>query len=103
MPKVTYILPDGQAVVIERAEGSLMSAAVDNNLTGIDGDCGGVGSCGTCHVCIDPAWADRVGPATNVEKDMLECDAAATTTSRLGCQVEITPDLDGLVVRVVGR
>jgi len=103
MPKVFYILPSGETVVVERADGSLMSAAVDLGLAGIDGDCGGVGSCGTCHVSIEPEWADRVGPATEIEKDMLDLDAAATPTSRLGCQVELVPELDGLVVRVIGR
>ena len=103
MPKVTYITPDGETVIVENAEGTLMSAAVANQVDGIDGDCGGVCSCATCHVHIDPAWAEKVGPAVDFEDDMLEFEDERGETSRLGCQVNLTPELDGLLVRVVGR
>ncbi len=103
MPNVTYITPAGETRVIENAEGTLMSAAVANQVEGIDGDCGGVCSCATCHVHVDPAWTDKVGPATPAEEGMLELEDEATPASRLGCQVPLTPELDGLVVRVVGR
>ncbi len=103
MPKITYITPDGEEVVVENASGDLMSAAVESGVEGIAGDCGGVCSCGTCHVHIDPAWLERVGTATDVEQDMLELEEGFAEASRLGCQVELTPELDGLVVRVVGN
>ena len=103
MPKVTYITPSGETIVIEDAKGTLMSVAVDNQVEGIDGDCGGVCSCATCHVHIDPAWASKVGPAGDLEIGMLELEDDIKETSRLGCQVKLTPELDGLVVRVVGR
>ncbi|MFT5130370.1 MAG: 2Fe-2S ferredoxin [Rhodothermales bacterium] len=103
MPKVTYITPNGDSVVIENAEGTLMSIAVENQIPGIDGDCGGVCSCATCHVHVDPAWLDKVGVADSIESGMLELEDEVNDRSRLGCQVDLTPELDGLVVQVVGR
>ena len=103
MPKVTYITPGGETVIIEQAEGTLMSAAVDNLVDGIDGDCGGVCSCATCHVHIDPEWLAKVGPASEIEMGMLELEDELSPSSRLGCQVELTDAMDGLRVRVVGR
>lgn len=101
LPKVTFITEDGEQVVAENAEGNLMEIALEHHVDGITGDCGGLCSCGTCHVQIDPAWIDVVGPATDDENDILEFEDAANAYSRLGCQIELTPDLDGLVVRVV--
>jgi len=80
-----------------------MSVAVANQVEGIGGDCGGVCSCATCHVHIDREWMDKVGPATVSEEGMLELEDQANECSRLGCQVELTPELDGLVVKVVGQ
>ena len=102
MPRVTYITPSGESIEVE-AEGNLMSAALTNFIDGIDGDCGGVCSCATCHIHIDPAWAAKVGPATDIEEGMLELEDNVTEFSRLGCQVEVTDELDGLVVKVVPR
>ncbi len=103
MARITYITPDGEQVIVEASGGSLMTAAVQNQVKGIDGECGGVCSCATCHVHVDPAWMDRVGPAGDVEAAMLELDDHVNSTSRLGCQVPIRPELDGLKVQVVGR
>ena len=101
MPTVTFITADGEKSVIENAEGSLMEIAVDHDVEGIDGACGGVCSCATCHVKIPPEWRPRVGPATEAEKDIFEFEDEADESSRLGCQVELTGELDGLVVQVV--
>jgi 2Fe-2S ferredoxin len=76
---------------------------VENNVKGIDGECGGVCSCGTCHVHIDSAWIEIVGPPGADEAAMLELDDLVTPASRLGCQIEIRAELDGLKVQVVGR
>ena len=103
MPKVTYISPSGKEVTVEHTEGTLMAIAVANQVEGIDGDCGGVCSCATCHVYIDPAWVEKVGPLTAMEMGMLEFEDNRKETSRLGCQVLVTPELDGLVVRVAER
>jgi ferredoxin, 2Fe-2S len=72
-----------------------------HGVPGITGDCGGVCSCATCHVKIDPAWVEKVGPAGEAEAGMLELEDEVEDNSRLGCQVKLTDDLDGLVVRVV--
>jgi 2Fe-2S ferredoxin len=101
--RITYVTPDGEVVIVEAAQGSLMTAAVQNQVKGIDGECGGVCSCGTCHVHVDPEWLERVGPPNDTEVEMLELDDHMTPASRLGCQVPIRPELDGLKVRVVGR
>ncbi len=103
MPKVTYVTPSGDEIVVNSEEPNLMRAAVTNQVEGILGDCGGVASCATCHVHIHPQWIDKVGPATDIEQGMLELEDNATEYSRLGCQVKLTPELDGLVVRVVGQ
>ncbi len=103
MARITYVTPDQEVVVVEAANGTLMTAAVQNQVKGIDGECGGVCSCATCHVQIDPEWVDRVGPPNDAESAMLELDEHVTPASRLGCQVPIRPELDGLKVQVVGR
>lgn len=103
MPKVTYITPGGEERVVEDATGTLMSAAVANQVDGIDADCGGVGSCGTCHVRVDPEWLDVVGTATEDERNLLQFEDNATANSRLSCQVKLRRKHDGLVVHVVGR
>jgi len=100
MPKVTFITKTGQEVIADTAEDNLMQIANDYDVDGITGDCGGVCSCATCHVHLDPAWADRVGPATDPELDLLELEDHFNERSRLGCQVQLTPELDGLIVRV---
>ena len=103
MPTITYVTAGGESIVVENATGTVMSAAVENNVSGIDGDCGGVCSCATCHVHIDSAWTSKVGPANEVEEGMLELEDEVSDASRLGCQVKLTPELDGLVVHVVGQ
>ncbi len=102
MARITYVTSDGEAVSVEASGGTLMTAAVENQVRGILGECGGVCSCATCHVQIDPGWVERVGPPNDAEAAMLELDDDVTPASRLGCQVRIGPELDGLTVRVVG-
>ena len=104
MVKVLFKDHAGREQSVEAATGvSVMQAAVSNGVVGIDADCGGSCSCATCHVHIDEAWAEKVGPADEAESGMLELEDEVSETSRLGCQVQLTPELDGLVVRVVGR
>ena len=102
MPKVTYIGADGAVHETIIAVGvSAMTGAVDHNVPGIDGDCGGATACGTCHVYVDEAWVDRIGPAaSDMERSMLEFVEGAQDNSRLCCQIALSPDLDGLVLRV---
>ena len=99
MPKITFISFDGQRRTVEVAAGTtLMRAATDHRVEGIDGDCGGNCACATCHVYIDPVWADRVGARTACEVDMLNLVAELRDTSRLACQIEVDASLDGLIV-----
>jgi len=100
MPKVTFITQDKEEVVLDDVEGSLMEIAVERGIAGIDGDCGGVCSCATCHVQVAREWMDKVGKAEDIEKDTLEFSPGVTSRSRLSCQIELTDDLDGLVVEV---
>ena len=99
MPKVTYIAHDGSRHEVQAEAGlSLMRAAVDNSIRGIDGDCGGQCACATCHVFVDPAWAAQTGARTQMEDDMLNFAAELRDSSRLACQITVTNALDGLVV-----
>ena len=103
MPTITYIEHDGTEHRIDVAVGtSVMRGAFDNNLPGIDADCGGECACATCHVYVAPAWVAKVGsiPAGSAEASMLSFAAVAEGNSRLSCQVEVTEALDGLVVRM---
>ncbi len=77
-----------------------MEGAVNNNIPGIEAECGGACSCATCHVYVDPAWFEATGTPKHLEQDMLECALDLQETSRLSCQIEVSDELDGLVVRM---
>ena len=99
MPTLVFIEHNGTEHQIDGELGkSLMQNALDNNIPGIDADCGGECACATCHVFVDPRWLETVGEAGPMEKDMLEFVDAVQPNSRLSCQIRITPELDGLVV-----
>lgn len=103
MPKVTYVGADGVRRDVEVAIGdTLMRGATDNNVPGIDGDCGGACACATCHIQVDEMWRGRVGDVTpgSQESEMMQMAADVFPSSRLGCQIVMTADLDGLVVHV---
>lgn len=102
MPAVVYILKDGSERRIDVPEGtSVMLGAIQNNVPGIDAECGGCCSCATCHVYVDPAFAGKVPEADIVENDLLSGVAAERKpTSRLSCQINMTAALDGLIVRI---
>jgi ferredoxin, 2Fe-2S len=101
MPKVTYIQPDGVTRLVDVRTGTTaMEAAVDNDVAGIVAECGGACSCATCHVYVDAAWAAKLPPPAPQESGMLECVLDRRDTSRLSCQIVLTPALDGLVLRV---
>lgn len=103
MAKVTYIEHDGTPHEVEVQEGtSVMRGAVDNNIPGIDADCGGECACATCHVYVEPEWLDKTGlpePGSQ-EASMLSFAAVAQPNSRLSCQIEMRAELDGLTVRM---
>lgn len=101
MVKITYIEQDGKAHEVDVPEGmSVMEGAVNNMVPGIDAECGGACACATCHVYVDPAWTDKVGPPSEMEEDMLDFAFDVRENSRLSCQIPVTAELDGLIVRV---
>ncbi|GJE45269.1 2Fe-2S iron-sulfur cluster-binding protein [Methylobacterium soli] len=104
MPKITYIDHAGTARTVEGAVGAtVMETALRNNVPGIDAECGGACACATCHVYIDDAWTEAVGPAVDMEQDMLDFATDVRTSSRLCCQIRITPELEGLTVTTPAR
>ncbi|WP_316165506.1 MULTISPECIES: 2Fe-2S iron-sulfur cluster-binding protein [unclassified Bradyrhizobium] len=105
MPRITFIETDGTVRLVEAEPGeSAMQAAKRNGVDGIIGECGGSCICATCHCHVDKAWLERVGPAGDIEVDLLEFEAAdVRPESRLACQISLTDALDGLVLQVVGR
>lgn len=101
MAKITYIESDGTSHEIEVENGmTVMEGAIKNSVPGIDADCGGACACATCHVYVDDAWTDKTGPAESMEEDMLDFAFDVRDSSRLSCQIKITDELDGLVVRL---
>jgi ferredoxin, 2Fe-2S len=100
--KATWNLPDGRVVTADVPEGqSLMEAAVVLGIPHVTGDCGGNLACATCHVCVDAACVARTGAPGDFEDAMLDStEAERTATSRLSCQIRMTTDLNGVVVRV---
>ena len=100
MTSINFKLRNGEIKKIDAEDGlTLMEVARDNDL-GIEGTCGGSISCCTCHVDIEKDWFDKVGPANPDEEDMLDLAVDLQPTSRLGCQIEVTPELDGLIVNI---
>ena len=100
MPKLVFVNSDGNEISVEAENGlSLMEVARDNDM-GIEGTCGGSISCCTCHVVIDKEWFSIVGGPNPDEEDMLDLAVDLQPNSRLGCQIEVTPDLDGLIVNI---
>ena len=103
MPKITYIEYGGREHQVEVPVGlSVMRGAVDNNIPGIDADCGGECACATCHVYVDDAWLGVTGTPEpgSQEASMLSFAAVAQPDSRLSCQITMTEELDGLLVRM---
>jgi ferredoxin, 2Fe-2S len=103
MPKITFIEHNGTPHTVQIAVGkSVMQAAIETNVPGIDADCGGECACATCHVYIEPAWLQIVGlpVAGSQEASMLSFAAVTQPDSRLSCQIPVTEALDGLVVRM---
>jgi len=101
MAKITYIEFKGDRHVVDLKPGqSVMEGAVQNGIPGIDADCGGACACATCHVYVDPEWQQRTGPPNELEAAMLESAENVLPNSRLSCQIKVTDDLNGLIVRM---
>lgn len=103
MVKITFIEPDETQKQVSIDPGlTIMEAATRNGVNGIAAECGGQCSCATCHVFVEGSHFDIVGVPEDDEEDMLDFSDLRRDNSRLGCQVEITEDLDGMIVRVAG-
>lgn len=100
MPKMTFIQPDGARLEVEAPEGLSVLEIAHRNKVELEGACEGSLACSTCHIVVAPEWYDKVNPATEDEEDMLDLAFGLTSTSRLGCQIIMKQDLDGLVVSV---
>ena len=101
MAKITFIQPDGREQTVEGEPGmTVMETAKKHPVEGIEAECGGACACATCHVYVDDQWRERVGPPADMEEDMLDFAFDVRESSRLSCQVKVTDQLDGLIVRV---
>jgi 2Fe-2S ferredoxin len=101
MPSIRFVEHDGTEHVVDSVAGrSVMRAAVDNGVPGIDADCGGECACATCHVFVDPAWIERTGPRNPTEQSMLAGSDQTEPNSRLSCQIRVTDALEGLIVHL---
>ena len=104
MAKVTYIEHSGNSHTIEIANGlSVMEGAVQNNIPGIDADCGGGMACATCHVYVNEEWLDKLPVKEDGEEDMLDMAFEPKQNSRLSCQLIVSDELDGLVVNIPSK
>ncbi|MBU6442507.1 MAG: 2Fe-2S iron-sulfur cluster binding domain-containing protein [Alphaproteobacteria bacterium] len=99
MVQVIFVAQDGARRPVDAPVGySVMEAAIDHNIPGIDGDCGGACACATCHVHVDKAWLAKLPPMSELERGMLDFAFGVDELSRLACQIKLAPELDGLVV-----
>ena len=101
MPKITYIEHNGKSHTINVSNGlSVMEGAVQNNIPGIDADCGGGMACATCHVYVKEEWFDKLPKKEDGEEDMIDMAHEPNKFSRLSCQLTVSDKLDGLVVQL---
>ena len=101
MPKVIYITPDETRHEVEVETGySIMEGAINNNIEGIVAECGGACACATCHSYVDAAWTDKIPAMDDMEDSMLDAAFERKENSRLTCQIEMSDELDGIVIHV---
>ena len=104
MAKITYIKSSGNSQTIEVANGlSVMEGAVQNDIPGIDADCGGGMACATCHVYVKEEWLDKLSKKEDGEEDMLDMAFEPKKNSRLSCQLSVSDEIDGLVVNIPSK
>ena len=99
MPKITYKDKQGNSKTLEVEKGlSVMEGAIQNNVPGIDADCGGSMACATCHVYVEEKWLSKLPKAEEGEVDMIDMAFEPKKNSRLSCQLIVTDEMDGLEV-----
>ena len=100
MPKITYKDKSGNSKTLEVEKGlTVMEGAIQNNVPGIDADCGGSMACATCHVYVEEKWFDKLPEAEEAEVDMIDMAFEPKKNSRLSCQIIVSDELDGLQVK----
>ena len=100
MPKLTFVLPDGTEQTFDAPNGQSVLEVAHHNSVALEGACEGSLACSTCHVIVDDAYFDTLSEPTEDEEDMLDLAFGLTETSRLGCQIIMSDDLDGLKVKL---
>jgi len=101
MPKIIYIEDNGKSHTIDISNGlTVMEGAVQNNIPGIDADCGGSMACATCHVYVKEDWFNKLPKKENGEEDMIDMAYEPNKFSRLSCQLTVSDEIDGLVVQL---
>ena len=101
MAKITYIENNGKSHSVDVADGlTVMEGAVQNNIPGIDADCGGGMACATCHVYVKDEWFDKINKKSEGEDDMIDQAYEPKKNSRLSCQILVSPEIDGLEVHL---
>ena len=100
---VTFVSASGGRIVVEAKEGDRLLEVGQAAGMPLEGTCEAQMACSTCHVIVAPEWFDRLPPAVDDEEDMLDLAAQVTRTSRLSCQIVLTPELNGLEVRIPGE
>ena len=104
MPKITYQDYKGDSKTIEVEKGlSVMEGAIQNDIPGIDADCGGSMACATCHVYVEEKWLDKLPKAEEAETDMIDMAFEPKKNSRLSCQLIVSEELDGLTVNIPSK
>ena len=104
MPKITFIIDKENSETIEVSNGlTVMEGAVQNNIPGIDADCGGGMACATCHVYVTEEWFNKIPKKEDGEEDMLDMAFEPKKNSRLSCQLVVTDELDGLTVNIPSK
>ena len=104
MAKITYHTHDNKTHTVDVQKGlTVMEGAVQNNIPGIDADCGGSMACATCHVYVKEEWFDKLPKKEDGEEDMLDMAFEPNKFSRLSCQITVTDDLDGLIVKLPSK
>jgi len=104
MAKITYIENSGNSQTIEIENGlTVMEGAVQNDIPGIDADCGGGMACATCHVYVNEEWLNKLPAKEDGEEDMLDMAFEPKQNSRLSCQLVVSDELDGLVVNIPSK
>ena len=104
MPKITYIEHNEKKHIVEVPKGlSVMEGAIQNDISGIDADCGGLCACATCHVYVDVKWFNKIPTKIDSEQDMLDMAFEPIRFSRLACQITVTDELEGLVVKMPSK